>query len=294
MRTIAVAAALACAGSLAVIVLHGRAPTPKAADAAVLLSGTDFTLSGTVGNLTPGISSQLVLTATNPQASAIRLTTLTITIPKAPARCPVVNLEIGGAVFSGSPAAVRVTGLAAVVPAHSLAKVPLPILVARSAPNACQAVTFPFQYAGTATVVGAGQPTFTFLASAPNPSAVGVQVAFTATVGTQPQLTRHPPFPAGSVTFYLCTDPASLPTRSLASTCLTAVALGPAVTLDAHARARLVTTSLSGGRHPVFARFTPAGSEYAPSASTTITQLVQPLGPSSKKAARETSGARTR
>ena len=193
MRTIAVAAALACAGSLAVIVLHGRAPTPKAADAAVLLSGTDFTLSGTVGNLTPGISSQLVLTATNPQASAIRLTTLTITIPKAPARCPVVNLEIGGAVFSGSPAAVRVTGLAAVVPAHSLAKVPLPILVARSAPNACQAVTFPFQYAGTATVVGAGQPTFTFLASAPNPSAVGVQVAFTATVGTQPQLTRHPP-----------------------------------------------------------------------------------------------------
>jgi hypothetical protein len=63
---IVIAGVLACAALLASVSSSGpprRGP--------LLTAGTDFRLSSTVSNLTPGVSSSLVLPATNPYSVAI-------------------------------------------------------------------------------------------------------------------------------------------------------------------------------------------------------------------------------
>ena len=243
----------------------GSTPVPGV----VLTSATSFGLSGAVGNLAPGGSSTLVVTASNPYSVPITLTSVTVSVPTVPATCPMSNLTLAGSAFSGSPPAVTIAGLSRAVPANGSANVPLAILLAWSAANGCQTVTFPFSYSGTATFTAA---TTTVLASSPNPSLFGSAATFTATVTASAPAPNPAP---GTVTFYLCTNPANLPSGSPSSGCSASVALGAAVTVGGSGQASLSTASLPSGSYPVFAKFTPSdATSYSASASASITQVV--------------------
>ncbi len=273
MRIIAIGA-LGCValGALVVSLVHsGGRPAPRIVDAAVLTSGSSFGLSGTVGNLTPGISSRLILKVTNHTSRAIRLRAVTIKVRVTPAHCPVANLTVNGARFAGSPPAVTIAGLSARVPARGVAKVPLTMRLARAAANGCQHARFPLSYSGIATSGLIGNVTTTRLTSFPNPSAPGLPVAFIAIVRSA-ALRRSRPI--GHVTFYRCTNPRRLPARSPASACHRSVPLGRPVVTGRGLPAVLVVASLRPGAHSIFARFRPARPGVLASASTTITQRV--------------------
>jgi hypothetical protein len=144
--------ALVAGAALAASLMHsGGRPAPKIADAAMLRSGSGFGLSGTIGNLTPGITSHLILRVTNRTNRAITFRTVTIRVPAVPVGCPAANLTIDGKGFAGSPPAVTITGLRAKVRARGRATVPLRTHLARSASNRCQHARFPFRYSGFAT-----------------------------------------------------------------------------------------------------------------------------------------------
>src|SRR6202007_349661 len=104
---------------------QGATPMP----AAVLTSATGFGLSGTVGDLAPGASSALVVTAANPYGVPITLTSLTVSVPAVPANCPVSDLTLASTAFTGSPPTVTVTGLSETVPANGSASVSLGVLL---------------------------------------------------------------------------------------------------------------------------------------------------------------------
>ena len=264
-RMLAVAAVLGAAAYFWTTPPGGRSLMPGT----VLTSATNFALSGTVGNLAPGISSTLVVTATDPYNVPITLTSVTVSVPTVPASCSLSNLRLASTAFSGSPPAVTVTGLSQTVPANGSANVPLAILLAKNAVNGCQSVTFPFNYSGTATYTAA---TTTVLASSPNSSLFGHPVTFTATVTASPS-SANPP--VGTVKFYVCENPANLASGSPASACGTSAALGAAVTVNGSGQATLSTAGLPAGSDPVFASFTPSdATSYAASSSTTITQVV--------------------
>jgi hypothetical protein len=264
-RTLAVVAVLGAVAYFLSAGPGGRTLTPGA----VLTSASSFGLSGTVGGLAPGVSSTLVVTATNPYNVPVTLTSVTVSIPTVPANCPASNLTLANSAFAGSPPAVTVTGLSQAVPANGSATVPLAILLARNAGNGCQSTTFPFSYSATASYTAA---TSTVLASSVNPSLFGSAVTFAATVTASPPAPNPPP---GTVTFYLCTNPANLASGSPASACSTSVTLSPPVTVDGSGKASLSTSSLPGGSYPIFASFTPSdATSYAASSSASITQTV--------------------
>jgi hypothetical protein len=214
-RIIVIAGAVACVALIAGLAHSVGKPGPRIVDAAVLTSGSGFSLSGTVGDLTPGIASRLVLTVTNRTGRAITVRSVTIRIRAVPAGCPAANLTIDGADFTGSPPAVTIARLNAMVRARSRAKLPMRMRLARSAANGCQRARFPLRYSGTATTerrLGADRSTRR--TSLPNPFAAGRPVTLAATV-TEASAERSGP--AGYVTFYRCTDPIRLPTGSPAS-----------------------------------------------------------------------------
>jgi hypothetical protein len=95
----------------------------------------------TASNLTP-VSSSLVLPAANPHSVAISVTLVTVPVPSVPGYCSAANLTLGDGAFGGTPPGASKTGLSRVVPASGSAGAPLPILLARSAPDGCVKVTF--------------------------------------------------------------------------------------------------------------------------------------------------------
>ena len=237
-----------------------------------LASGGGFTLSGTVGNLTPGVSAALLLTAANSYSVPITVTSVAVSVPSVPTGCPVSNLTINGTAFTGGPPTVTVNGLSQVVPAAGSATVSLPILVASTAPNGCQTATFPFNYAGSAIYTA---PTVTTLVAAPNPSTFGQLVTFTATVAANVTPPSAAATPVGTVTFYQCTNPANLPSGSPASACTTKVAISPAQSVNVSGQATYSTSSLALGSYMIFAVYTPTDpSSFIASSSSTVTQVV--------------------
>jgi hypothetical protein len=155
----AVAALVAC-GAWLLANSASRLATPRI----VLTSGTDFGLRGSVSNLTPGVLSPLTLSVTNPYSVPIRLMSVTVTMSRTsspaptPAACPANGLSL----VSGSRVQhlVRGTGEVTlrlhspqpVVPASSRSVLsPFSILLARTAGNSCQLVTFPFRLLATAS-----------------------------------------------------------------------------------------------------------------------------------------------
>jgi hypothetical protein len=99
----------------------------------------DFTISGQVDGLYPGARRGLVLTVANPNNFVISVQTLTVTV-RAPSAsgCPASTLSV--APFSGS----------LLVPANGTAARSVLVTMSPTAVNACQDVTFPLVYSGTA------------------------------------------------------------------------------------------------------------------------------------------------
>jgi len=139
------------AAASAVVLAFGASAGRTAATSYVLTAGSDFGLSGSVGNLTPGVAATLILRATNPYGRPITIRSVTATLPAAPPGCPAGYLSLSGASFTGSPPTVSLTGLAVTVPARWSADISVPILLARSAGNQCQDITDDFAFGATAT-----------------------------------------------------------------------------------------------------------------------------------------------
>ncbi len=231
----------------------------RALPAAVLTSGTEFGISGSVTGLAPGVRATLTLVVQNPAAFPITVTEVTIAVPVPPAGCPAANLRIGGLALTGSPPAVTVSRLAQRVPGAGSASFGVPILLARTAPNRCQTVTFSFAYHGTASSQP-GPPhhrrgLLVLLTAHPDPSLSGQQVRFTAGV-----LAIGLPRPHGTVTFYLCL-------RRL-------VALHRPVPAGRGGTASISTASLPPGRQAICAVFDPARHAEEPAWSNTVVQVV--------------------
>ena len=145
-----VAVALGAFAFVIEVVQPGREsqPTPGT----LLTSASNFGISGNVTNLVPGLGTTLTLTVSNPSSGAITLTSVAVSVSTVPPACPVSNLTLNGSAFTGTPPTVTLSGLSQSVPGNGSVNVPVPILLVRAAPNACQVVTFPFTYSGTANV----------------------------------------------------------------------------------------------------------------------------------------------
>jgi hypothetical protein len=107
------------------------APAPPGKDGA-------FRISGSADGLYPGFAGPLVLTVTNPEHFPIKVTSLTVAVSSASALCNAANIHVSA--FSGP----------LVVPATGSATTHLTIQLVHAAPDACQGVSFPLSYAGTA------------------------------------------------------------------------------------------------------------------------------------------------
>ena len=151
---------------LAVSVVCLRLSAGGGADAlgnAILTSNTSFGITGSVSNLAPGYaaSGNLAVTVTNPYTVPIDLLSVTVQVTAVDAAgsstpvtgCPGAQLSLDGSPFSGSTpqATASFSPTAYPVGAGGQAVVPLTLLLARTAGNACQGVSFQFAYAGTAT-----------------------------------------------------------------------------------------------------------------------------------------------
>ncbi|MGH7745796.1 MAG: Ig-like domain-containing protein [Candidatus Dormibacteria bacterium] len=258
---LAAAAVLVASALLFAVVLPGKSglPTPGAR----LTSATNFGISGSVSGLAPGVGSTLTLTATNPYSVAITLTSVSVSVSTVPTGCPVANLTLNGSTFGGSPPSVTLSGLSQSVPAHGSTNLLVPIALARTAPNGCQVVTFPFGYSGTASYTATTQ---TVLVSSPNPSSFGQTVTLTATVSSSVAPDPGSPPPSGSVTFYVCAT----------SACSSTFAISGPTSLDSSGKATFSATALLLGTHYIVAKFTPAdATSFAASTSNVVTQVVK-------------------
>jgi len=100
--------------------------------------GNDFSITGKISGLFPGGSADLVLAVSNPHCFDLVVTGLTVAPRDATTGCPAANITSPG--FAGS----------LVVPARGTAAQAVTVTMVHSAPAACQGVTFPLDYAGTA------------------------------------------------------------------------------------------------------------------------------------------------
>lgn len=98
-----------------------------------------FRIAGEVDGLYPGAELTLEARVTNPYRFPIVVTTLGATVGEAAPGCPASMLE------------VRTSDVEVEVPAGAVRSVPLRVRMDRGAPDACQGVTWPLQFRGTAT-----------------------------------------------------------------------------------------------------------------------------------------------
>jgi hypothetical protein len=115
--------------------------------AALLLTGVSassaraqdgFAISGEVDGLFPGADVTLDARVTNPHPFAIRVMSTSATVLDASEGCPASMLQVGD-----SQAPVE-------VPPGGTGIVPLDVRMSRNAPDACQGVTWPLRFTGTA------------------------------------------------------------------------------------------------------------------------------------------------
>lgn len=99
---------------------------------------TSVSIAGSVAGLYPGGTLPLVLTVTNPGAGAITVTSIGTVVGKTSNLCRASNIHVTK--FSGK----------LLVPATGKATTTVEVLMAHSAPNACQGAIFPFRYHGSA------------------------------------------------------------------------------------------------------------------------------------------------
>jgi hypothetical protein len=232
---------VAVVATVIVFGVPGGSTPPKT----LLSSGTDFTITGSVVGLAPGVTGSLVLTVTNPKSVPITVQTLSASpsaTSPAPATCPFSNLDLSQAVFNGPGFVVG--------PKNGTATRSLPISLKSTAGDGCQGVTFPLDYAGTATYT---LDTTTALASSQSSSTAGQAVTFTATVTAS----ETPPGAyTGNVAF------------------MDGAATLSTVPVSSSGTAQLSTSSLAVGSHQIKAVFTPTDTNFTGSTSNTVTQQV--------------------
>ncbi|HEY7136164.1 MAG TPA: hypothetical protein VIB48_13965 [Acidimicrobiia bacterium] len=93
-----------------------------------------FTLTGDVAGLFPGGTRNLQVRITNPTNTAMRVTTVTVTVHDASVACRAPNLVADS--YTGK----------AYVGRHGATSVTIPVRMVRTAPNACQNATFPLVF----------------------------------------------------------------------------------------------------------------------------------------------------
>jgi len=101
-------------------------------------SARSFVVSGDVAGLAPGVTRTLSVRLSNPNASAISVEALAVTVGASGTGCPGTTLQVGD--FAGP----------VLVPGGGEARTSLPVTMAVSAPPGCQGATFPLTYGGTA------------------------------------------------------------------------------------------------------------------------------------------------
>jgi hypothetical protein len=103
-----------------------------------------FTIGGTLGDLYPGLSTNLVLTVDNSKNNqAIHVTSLTVTVGDASSDCPASNLSPASKTYTFSVTVARNS--------TDTTSFVVPIKMVDSAPDACQRAKFPLTLSGTAT-----------------------------------------------------------------------------------------------------------------------------------------------
>lgn len=98
-----------------------------------------FSISGSVRDLYPGGTVPLVLTLTNPNTVAIRVSSLTVAVSAAGRACPASALDVSAYV----PGSV-------VVPGNGTATATLQVRMTSDSPDGCRATSFRLTYSGTA------------------------------------------------------------------------------------------------------------------------------------------------
>jgi hypothetical protein len=217
------------------------------------------TCSGS-GTLVPGVTLCVVFSITNTLNVPLSVTGITSALdpsfPTPPAMCMGSYLTLP--TYSGSFA----------VPASGSANSPgVPITLKDSATvdqTPCEGFHYHFLYTGSAQYTDS---TTTVLTSAPNPSALGQSVTFTATV-TAGNPTTDTSLPSGTVSFYKCTSATVCPNGA-------GNLLGTG-TIGAGGKAMYPTTAsqLTQGLNYVDAVYPTSGTNFTGSISNVVTQDV--------------------
>ncbi len=162
-----------------------------------------FTITSTISSsatdqipalLYPGAKRYLWYTAHNPFAVPITVLSMSIKTATAPTNCPLSNLDYSATTFTGE----------LVVAAHGTNSVAVPISLVdtHTNQNSCQGALFNFTFTGTSRY---SEPysTSTIVTSSLNPSQVGQNVTFTATVAAYASSGQDPvpSSPTGTLTF---------------------------------------------------------------------------------------------
>jgi len=106
-----------------------------------------LTLAGSASGLFPGASITLVITVQNPLPYSVTVNTADVTVQDANAGCLAANLSAQG--FIGS------TNIAS----NAEAGIPVTLHLMATAPDACQAATFPLEFSATGVAGPASGPT---------------------------------------------------------------------------------------------------------------------------------------
>jgi hypothetical protein len=238
--------------TLAAIAAGLAASVPGSASGLVTTSGGAFTISGTLGGMHPGVTTNLSLTVSNPQSSPLYLQSVsaslvsavyTGTSTPAPTACAGYlspALPHTWTAWSGPTTIPAATGASS--PGSAVVTVPLSFTDSGTNQNSCENVTFNLSYAGSAYY---SDPTTTVLAATPNPANVGAPVTLTATVSP----TYSGTAPTGTVTF-------AGPSGTLAGSPVT---LAP-VSGTTNAAASITLSTLPAGSDAITATYTPTGT----------------------------------
>jgi hypothetical protein len=184
-RILLIAIVIAC--GLVLLLLSQSRP---ARGAPIPASAVDFSVSGTVSDLVPGVPTPLRLGLHDPYSVSLTLLSISVTVsptssvPVVPANCPGTNLTLvegsHTAPFVGSNAQATwsFSSPQPVMAANSSTSLSLlSVLLARSAGNNCQNITFPFNYTATAVVTPHGPTNLPTATPTGQPATVPTQAA---------------------------------------------------------------------------------------------------------------------